>query len=487
MRDSHRISDRERFQGRVRRLARHAWMDLAVRRGTMGLFYGLLPGLAAAALSGTVALPVSALLIAVCSAGAGLLAGVISALVRGIDMRQLLIRADQSLGSRELASTALELSMGPEAGTFSEAVIQDAAELLCRSSPRKILGRQHLPFLPFLPALAVLITAALLFPVDLRSLFPQRNARSTELAILGEDLRAYGERLQDAARADNLGRGLALSQELAQLGQDLADRKIGADEALDRMSDLETRITEEYQLRLQQMLAQRGSGQAGSDARGNGAGSDAGGGGGAAGQGPPGMEAGTGDQDQGLKDLSGALDKLHQARSRLSSPDGSNGSGQGLASTAQRPKGEQQGGAAGAPQTGSGSQALGSGTDQGQGDKGGQGRGQSGEEDTSAQPGASPGLTPAPVKKGPPTAITEGSAGPSLRAQGTVGEGDLTRLLARALPEGTGSHLPDASVVNQYARQAESALAGDEVPLALREYVKGYFTVIGMSKAGAAQ
>ncbi|MGA2974134.1 MAG: hypothetical protein ABSF77_02365 [Spirochaetia bacterium] len=472
----------------MRRLARRARRDLAVRRGTIGLFYGLLPGLAAAALSATVALPVSALLIAACSAGAGLLAGVVSALACRTDRRQLLIRADQSLGSRELASTALELARGPEAGTFSEAVIQDAADLLCRYSPRKVLGRQHLPFLPFLPALAALIAAALLFPVDFRSLFPQRNSRSAELAILGEDLRAYGEKLQDAARADNLDRGLALSQELAQLGQDLADRKIGPDEALERMSDLETRIMEEYQLRLQEMLAQNGSGQAGSDARGNGAGSEAGGGEGTAGQGPPGMEAGASGQDQGLKDLGGALDKLRQARNRLSSPDGTNGSGQGSASTAQRPKGEQQGGSASAePPSVSGSQALGSDTEPGQGDKSGQGSGQSGEDDTSAQPGTGPGSTPAQVKKGPPTAITEGSAGPSLRAQGTLGEGDLTRLLARALPEGTGSRLPDAIMVSQYARQAESALAGDEVPLALKEYVKGYFTVIGMSKAGAAQ
>jgi hypothetical protein len=56
----------------------------------------------------------------------------------------------------------------------------------------------------------------------------------------------------------------------------------------------------------------------------------------------------------------------------------------------------------------------------------------------------------------------------------------MARLLARSLPDLAGSKLPDATVLDQYARQAESALARDEVPQKLREYVKGYFTNIGM-------
>ena len=60
----------------------------------------------------------------------------------------------------------------------------------------------------------------------------------------------------------------------------------------------------------------------------------------------------------------------------------------------------------------------------------------------------------------------------------------MARLLARSLPDPAGSKLPDAMLLNQYARQAESALARDEVPQRLREYVKGYFTNIGMPGSG---
>jgi hypothetical protein len=88
---------------------------------------------------------------------------------------------------------------------------------------------------------------------------------------------------------------------------------------------------------------------------------------------------------------------------------------------------------------------------------------------------------PAPVKRGTPTPLIEGR-GPGFQVQGDAAEGDSTRLLARSLPEWTGSRLPEAAILNQYSRQAESALAHDEVPLKLRQSVKEYFTVIGISK-----
>ena len=69
-----------------------------------------------------------------------------------------------------------------------------------------------------------------------------------------------------------------------------------------------------------------------------------------------------------------------------------------------------------------------------------------------------------------------------MQVQGKAQEGDWTRLLARALPQWTGSRLPEEAIINRYSRQAESALARDEIPLKLKEYVKEYFTVIGISK-----
>ena len=55
-------------------------------------------------------------------------------------------------------------------------------------------------------------------------------------------------------------------------------------------------------------------------------------------------------------------------------------------------------------------------------------------------------------------------------------------MLVRSLPERSGSRLPEDAVLNQYSRQAESALARDEIPLKLRQSVKDYFTTIGITK-----
>jgi len=86
------------------------------------------------------------------------------------------------------------------------------------------------------------------------------------------------------------------------------------------------------------------------------------------------------------------------------------------------------------------------------------------------------------VKRGAPTTIVEGGNGPGLQVQGSPSEGGSARLLARALPDWTGARLPEETILNSYSRQAETALARDEVPLKLRAYVKEYFDFIGISK-----
>jgi hypothetical protein len=51
----------------------------------------------------------------------------------------------------------------------------------------------------------------------------------------------------------------------------------------------------------------------------------------------------------------------------------------------------------------------------------------------------------------------------------------------RALPESTGSRAQEDRTLRRYAQQAESAVSGNEVPPKLKQYVKEYFTIIGMS------
>ncbi len=461
------------FQLRVRVLERHARRDLLVRRGLTGLFCGLAAALLLAVLAGTVRLPFPPALAAAALAAAGLAAGAVSALAARVDRRQLLLRADAALGSREIITTAMELQK-KNGGPFAEAIVQDAAELLQRSAPRSLLGPLRLLLAPYATAAALLAAAALLFPVDLRALFLRSAASSQELAQIGEDLRSQGERLAQTARSQDLGRTLELSQELAQLGKDLAARRIQPDDALDRMSDLESGLAQEYQLRMQQVQPAAPLGAPGS---GSGTGSPGN-------RGPNGVEQGKGEAtgesggsaDQGLRDLGRALDRLRQAQRDLEGQGG--GSDQALAPA--RPRGQQDRSPAQPGQGLPGGEGPSAPGNQDNGPGGG-GHGSTNERPGEAG-GAGVGTLPAPQKRGPASEIIQGNQGPGLQAQGDAASQDFTRLLARALPEWTGSRLPDQTILHEYSRQAESALSRDEIPLRLRESVKEYFTDIGVTK-----
>lgn len=477
---------RELFGKLVARLERGARRDLLIRRAAGGLFFGLLPALLVTLLAGSMPLPVPAFPLAAFLAAAGCAVGLVSALLRRPDRRRLLIHADMILGSRELTSTALQLVDSAGAGIFAEAVLEDAAQLLSRTPPRTILGRLRVPLAPFAALAALLTVAGLLFPVNLRALFAHRIDSSSELAQIGEDLRNRGQRLAEEARTLDLGRSLELSQQLAQLGSDLAAERIQPEDALDRMSELEAGLAEEYQLRMQDAQPAVPSGQSGG-----------GGTGGSSSTGKPGEsraagktgEAGQGseapsDSDRSLKDLGDTLDRLRQTRRQLEG----RGYGDGAQAQAparprrQRNPSEAQPGSQGLPpgqgETGRSAQP---GQDPGS-TPGGTGERGGNEQQGTGEPGSGFGTLPAPVKRGDPTAIIEGNRGPGLQAQGNPSNDDSTRLLARALPEWTGARLPEETILNRYSRQAESALARDEVPLKLKEYVKEYFTVIGISK-----
>jgi hypothetical protein len=435
-----------------------------------------------------VAYPFPALYAAIAAAALGLSAGILRALLTPLDRTRLYITADAVLGSRELVSTAFELAGSGRRGAFDQAVVEDAARLLAATPPRVVLGPLRLPFAPFAAVAALLASAALLFPVDFRSFLPRSADSETVLAQIGEDLRKKGETLAEESQAAELGRSLELSQQLAQLGRDLAERRIQPEDALDRMSEIESGLAQEYQLRVQQAQPGAPHGVPGPGSAGPG--------------GTPGTtvergaspDTGTPDtgsaqrteNDKSLKGLGDALDRLRRAQREL----GGTGSGEtGQAQAPARPRRQRD------PQDSQGQQG-GSGLPPGQSDTGRsrQGNGDQGSENGGAgegsespsRPGESGGsgigTLPAPQKRGAPTPFITDGKGPGLQAQGDSVEGDSTRLLARALPEWTGSRLPEGAILNQYARQAESALARDEVPLKLRQSVKEYFTIIGISK-----
>ena len=296
--------------------------------------------------------------------------------------------------------------------------------------------------------------------------------------MIGEDLQSYGQRLQDSARSRNLGRSLALAQDLAKLGKDLAEGSIQKDEALDRMADVERRLIAEFDLRLRAFNSgdpgAGGLGQAGAEELAGRNGSATG----RAGQGD-GLDSpmpGDAQGGQDLKDMGDALKRLRQGQGSSAPPGTGNGE---PPSMAQGPK---------APPRQPGSGMLPPGNDsseKGQGSPAqGYGSGAAPDPDP-GQPGekapaGAPGLMPAPDTKGPPSRIAEGGRGSPLKAEAAPGQGDSTKFLVRALPERSGSRLPENKVLRQYAQAAESALTREEVPPRLREYVKSYFTIIGV-------
>jgi hypothetical protein len=459
----------------VGRLLLRSRLNRAASGASTGLFWGLAAGLVAAALAGTVRLPLPGLSVAALAAACGALAGAVAGLLRGLDTRRLLISADRSLGTRELVSTAWELAASPPSGTFSEAVIRDAQSVLSGVTAGKILGAPRMPLLPFVPILVALIAAALVFPVDLGSLFRGRQG-SDVLASIGEDLESSGRLLLESARAQNQGRTLALSRELAQLGRELAERRIRNEEAMDRMRDLERRMAAEYQMQLRALPQSIPNGAPGA---GPGTGGENGqsrpGANGRAQPGSPGQGAGR-DSEKELRDLGKALDSLRDAQKKAA--PGKGGAGQGEPpSMADRPGGSPPPGSSRLPPGG----GRRPGSDQSQ-EPGGGSRGPGLDRSSPGdEPSSVPGSAPSPDTHGPASSISRGGEGPALRAETAPSEGDSTKLLVRALPDSTGSRAQEDRTLRRYAQQAESALARDEVPPKLKQYVKEYFTIIGMS------
>jgi hypothetical protein len=461
------------LRAEVRRLVVRARVDLLLRRTTLCLFYGLVLAVLAAAAAGSVSLSLRPWLLPCAAAAAGLVVGPVLGALGRIDARRLLIEADARLGSRELASTAFELAESGTEGRFTGAIIEDAAALLARTPPRTALGRLRLPFLPFIPLLAALTVLALVFPLDLRPLLAGDSPGPQELVDLGEDLRAYGEKLRDDA-AGSPGRSLSLPQELAQLGRELSDRKVGPEEALERISEMEQRLQQEYSLQSRAAAPQGAPGGQGTENGQGGKSPDSADRAGRGSQGDADTGGSSADQSarKNLRDLGGARDALRDAKRKLLG----RGSGKGdrSPSTAQGPSGS------GAPGAGQGNPGSPEGSDA-------PGDGPPGPGNEAGPDGTSgPGTAPAEQKHGAPSPIQPGT-GPGLQAGGTAGEGESTRLLARALPEWAGSQLPEGTTVETYARQAESALAHDEIPPALRQSVRDYFTAIGVSGGGSGK
>lgn len=443
----------------LRRIARRARAAVVLRRLLAGSLAGLAAGIAylavrpflppAAALVHPLALP--GLLLA-----AGGLAGAVVGCAVRIGRTSLAVQADRSLGTRGLAAAALEVAEGRRSSAFGGALLEDAAAALRGAGPRRVLGKMRLRLLPWTLAAAALAIAAGLLPWTLRDLFPVRPPVDRRIAALGEALEESGRRLERESRRQDLRQGLELSRELQQLGRDLRMDDLPAEELARRLAELEQRLGREYELAVQRFRDEQ-------PLPGAGGGSDEAAGGGEAEAGP-----GEGAEDAGERTLLEEIDpstlppearQLAEARELLRQLRDRPGAG-----TAARPG---DGAAAGdRPEDGEGTARTGG--DDAAGDEG----------DPSASP--EPGTVPVADEPGAPSEIATPESREPMQADGAVGDGEMARMLVRALPEARGARTGVEEAVREYRRQAESALAAEQVPLELREYVKEYFTGIGV-------
>jgi hypothetical protein len=155
------------------------------------------------------------------------------------------------------------------------------------------------------------------------------------------------------------------------------------------------------------------------------------------------------------RELAEALDLLRQLKERSVSKGGSGGAGEEGGSPGER-----------------GGQGEGSGT-AGGGDE-------SAGNDSDPMASSKAGTAAVTDEPGAPSEIARSEPGEPLKAESPVGEGEMARMLVRALPEAAAAATTEEQVLGEYRRQAESALSAEQVPLVLREYIKGYFTGIGV-------
>jgi len=384
---------------------------------------------------------------------AGVLAGAVVGCAVRIGRARIAVQADRSLGTRGLASASLEVAEGRRASAFADALLEDATTALRAAGPRRIVGRPSLRHLPWTAAAAAAVIAAGLLPFNLRELFPARRPVDRTIVQLGGELEESGRRLEEESLRRDLRQGLVLSRELQQLGKDLQMQEGQAEELARRLAELESRIGQEYELMLRRFQdRQRPPGNGPGDGSGTGEGNAE-------------PMPGTGDdREEGrgreeverstlppeARELAEALELLQQLKERSGSKSGPDGDGKESGSPGERAAEERGSGLPGG-----------------------------GDESTGAEgdPDASPkaGTEAVRDEPGPATEIAKADAGEPLKADSQVGEGEKARMLVRALPEATGASTSEDPALGEYRRQVESALAAEQVPLALREYVKGYF------------
>jgi hypothetical protein len=430
----------------VSSLTRRERVRRAAARAVRGAFWGLAAAAVLLAVSDAVRFPFPPAALAAAITAAGIAAAAAAATLRRAGPRALLIRLDAALSNGELTSTAWDMAERGARTAFTGAILEDALRAL--PGARRALRRPAPRLLPFVPLVAAAALALALFPVDLASLLARRAARPAELTLVGRNLEEQGRRLERQARARGEPRLLELSQELQRIGRDFQDERIDPSETRERLSGLERQL-EGSGARLEPMDTPRVGSTPGKGEGTPGAG---------AGREAPGAEeppAGTGDEG---------------GREPGAGPGG-RGSPPGEAG--QPGDGEQRGGSAGRGGAGGGK-----GTGPGEPDAGspGHGRGRSGSGGPSDY-----GTQPAPFTAGPPVPVRP-AEGPLARTPGTTGQGDSAEFLLRALPGSGVPGRPEAELRRQYAREAEAAIAREEVPLPLRESVKGYFLSIGILK-----
>jgi len=199
-----------------------------------------------------VSLPLNwpALFLAVC--GLSTASGFFVGRFRRISPLSVACRVDEALSLQERVSTAWEYRSEGRSNELVPLLIKDAVRCLQEVKPRKVFPHQWLKrgrYVAYLLIGIFLVSSfSHLFPFPFEDAAPPSSLREE-----GRSLMRSAERLMEK-RPEALRRASSLTRQMRQLGEEMYQRKLEEEQALQAYSSLESKITQELKMTQAELL-----------------------------------------------------------------------------------------------------------------------------------------------------------------------------------------------------------------------------------------
>lgn len=451
-----------------------------------GLFYALILNLAVGVLGQLNMLPAvvnpAALFWLIPLASIVLCASI--ALLKKRDDLRILIDADRRLRLKERLSTALEIERKGETSRLSFLVLEDAAGRAKDVVTKRVYPLSLPPKSKWLPFLLALVVLAVF--VDFENILLPIPADGLESAVVeeGRTIEEMGKRLAERAQKERLPETLKMGREMQRLGERMQNERLSIDESRDTLVDLAERTRGRREKILKTSREPfRESVEPLDFAPGAKTGdpSDV------EMPGSPGMHEDAGSDGKTDSESTEPLDKEEDDDARGEEPSRGAGSGpveedmRGLAEAEEllREAADQllESSEGAALAEGAAGSERG-----GQEGPNGEPVDEEGAKEGGTAFGGSPGIRAVEDVPGldQERRISSEPEDIVVEVPGT-GEESL-RMLIRALPPEAGSDNSEQRRIQEYERQVEEAILKEEVPPAMKEFIRDYFLNIGVTR-----